>query len=111
MACDYSDGSRVGTITKFSKKGIAFKTWEGELVMGGMRSHTDTDGNSSVVANVFVFSVTDESVVPKVQQLLDNGHRAKLVYHQILFHNPTSQQTSYAITDVVDLDSDHASTK
>jgi hypothetical protein len=28
---NYSDGSRAGTIVKLSKKGVLFKTWEGQL--------------------------------------------------------------------------------
>ena len=29
----YSEGMRQGTISKFSRKGIVCKTWEGELAM------------------------------------------------------------------------------
>jgi hypothetical protein len=30
----YSEGVRAGTLDKFSKKGVVFKTWEGELRIG-----------------------------------------------------------------------------
>ena len=29
----YSDGERIGYITKFSRKGVMFKSWEGHLNM------------------------------------------------------------------------------
>jgi hypothetical protein len=32
----YSDGTRVGTLTKLSRKGYIFKTHEGQLMTGGM---------------------------------------------------------------------------
>ena len=33
---NYSNGNRVGNITKFSEKGIIWKTWEGQLHLGGI---------------------------------------------------------------------------
>lgn len=32
---EYSDGQRVGIVTKFSQKGLIWKTWEGELRPSG----------------------------------------------------------------------------
>jgi hypothetical protein len=64
---EYSDGERVGTIQKFSRKGLIAKTWEGEMLLGGLKrktvSGTDSNGGStsstSMVANVFEFTVED----------------------------------------------------
>lgn len=102
--CSKSDGNRVGTITKFSHKGVWHKTYEGELVMGGARNALNSDGNSSVVANIWTFSVIDPKVVEKIQALQDSGHRAKLAYHQTLMHAPWSRDTSYIVIDATDLD-------
>jgi hypothetical protein len=49
---EYSQGSRVGIITKFSEKGFLFKTWEGQLNLGGITTSTDNNGNNSVVSHL-----------------------------------------------------------
>jgi prepilin-type N-terminal cleavage/methylation domain-containing protein len=102
--CSVSDGNRVGLVTKFSHKGILNKSWEGELVMGGARTKSDGNGNTSVVANVWQFSVLDGTLAAKIDKLQETGHRAKLVYHQTLMRNPYNRDTAYIIVEAVDLD-------
>lgn len=92
---DYSDGSRQGTIVKFSKKGVFCKTWEGEMVLGGLRS-----SEGGAVANVWEFSVIDEKLVPLVQQAADSGERIKLSYHQGLFTGVCISNSDYFVTSV-----------
>ncbi len=53
----YSEGTRVGILYKFSRKGITFKTHEGEMVLPGIKFRQQ---NSGVSSNMFLFSVTDE---------------------------------------------------
>lgn len=96
---NYSDGSRVGVITKFSHKGLAIKSWEGEMNLGGMREESDEKGNSYLVANIFKFSVTDPAIIKRVQDAMLNGKRTELVYRQWLMH-PIGIDTSYVITAV-----------
>ncbi len=75
----YSEGSRTGYLVKFSKRGYIFKTYEGELNLGGMNA-----ANNSVLNNLWDFSV------PKNQQgVIDSlkkyeGHVVKLYYIQPL---------------------------
>lgn len=33
---EVSDGERTGTITKLNHEGLFFKTWSGEIIMGGV---------------------------------------------------------------------------
>ena len=54
----YSEGTRVGILYKFSKKGTFFKTYEGEMVLPGIR----TKGTDGMNSNMFHFSVTDEEL-------------------------------------------------
>jgi len=95
----YSNGSRTGTINKFSQKGFIFKSWEGEAVMGGMKSTSDRHGHTQVTANVFVFSVTDNKIIQDVQQALDSGNLVKLTYHQYWIA-PIGQDSTYVIDKV-----------
>jgi hypothetical protein len=70
----YSDGTRVGMIYKFSKKGTIFKTYEGEILLPG----TTRGNNQGFNSNRFFFSVTDEAVA---KQLSDNqGNEVEVHY-------------------------------
>lgn len=97
-APDYSEGSRVGVVTKLSYKGLIFKSWEGEMVMGGMKRHTDDNGNTSMVANVFEFNV-DPPAVEKVKAAQESGQPVELVYRQWLIAPPTIHNV-HVIIDV-----------
>jgi hypothetical protein len=64
----YSEGTRTGELIKFSKKGVLYKTWEGEISQG-------ISG-----AQIFQFSVLDEEqdVVKKLKE--NEGNYVKLTY-------------------------------
>lgn len=55
----YSDGTRVGILYKFSRKGNIFKTYEGEMMLPGLKSKS---GNTGTNSNLFTFSVDDEEL-------------------------------------------------
>lgn len=71
LALSYSRGDRVGYLQKLSKKGWFCPTWEGELAMATM---------PGVVPEVFFFSIRDEAVATKVNEL--QGRRVALEYAQ-----------------------------
>ena len=84
----YSDGVKTGSITKFTKKGLIFKTWEGQLNLGGMTS----DGDGGMVANVWNFSVIDEKLA---EQLQSSQGRVSLKYDQHILVPIHEGSTSY----------------
>lgn len=98
--CSRSEGSRAGIVTKFSHKGNLTKSWEGEMVMGGMRVGTDSEGSSMLQANVWQFTVTDPNIVEQVKEALRQGYRVELEYKQTMMHNPLKRDTSYTIIKV-----------
>ena len=61
----YSEGTRVGIIYKFSKKGTVFKTYEGEMMLRGIRNKGE---GKSLSTNTFHFSVTDEELAKKLME-------------------------------------------
>ena len=61
----YSEGTRVGILYKFSKKGTFFKTYEGEMVLPGIKS---TGSASGLSTNRFQFSVSDEELANKLME-------------------------------------------
>jgi uncharacterized protein YxeA len=84
----YSEGVRSGQLIKFSHKGVAFKTWEGELSQG-------LSG-----AQIFAFSVMDkdQKVVSELKEL--EGQYVKLTYVERYKTFPWWGDTKYFITDV-----------
>lgn len=91
--CSVSDGTRTGTVTKFSKKGLMVKSWEGELLLGGVRQ-----GTSGSVANVWQFTVLKPDIAEKMESLV--GKDVKVKYHQVWLRNPIVRDTSYEILSV-----------
>jgi|KBSMisStaDraftv2_1062788.scaffolds.fasta_scaffold236327_2 hypothetical protein len=85
----YANGERAGYVQKLSLKGWVCKTWEGELAMVNV---------PGALTEKFVFTVRDDSVANKINQLL--GKRVVLHYEQHV-GVPTScfGDTSYFITD------------
>jgi prepilin-type N-terminal cleavage/methylation domain-containing protein len=52
---DYSEGERVGVVTKLSLKGWNYKTWEGEMNLGGLAANSQ----GQLEANVWHFTVPE----------------------------------------------------
>lgn len=96
---NYSDGQRAGQVVKFSYKGImpGCKTWEGEMVMGGLRNQNASEDAN---ANIFRFTVADPSVVPQIQRKLETGETALLTYKQPFWNLPCTTDTGYFVTKV-----------
>jgi hypothetical protein len=99
----YSEGDRRGVVTKLSKKGIIFKTWEGQLAMQNVSQggSLNTSGANATVSNTFNFSVTDQEVIQELKDALDAGEPVRLEYEQKLFPWWTERKTEYEIVDVV----------
>ncbi len=78
----FSDGYRVGTIVKLSKKGVVFKTYEGQLNLGGVDA--DGEGGFSPIWNFSVYQGDDE-VRQAISNAVDNEERVKLFYKEKFF--------------------------
>lgn len=86
MFGSYGEGYRAGALTKIAKKGVIFKTNEGEMytatVINSSGEPGDADG-SGVINNIWYFSIkNDDTLIKKLEDALLNGHRVKLHYHQ-----------------------------
>jgi hypothetical protein len=100
----YSDGAVAGTLIKLSKKGVFFKTYEGELNQGMIM---DSDAGSAVGAqsNVWPFSVKkDTALINQMEKAMLNGHRVKLHYHQRYFKLFFIGDTEYIVQSMEVLD-------
>lgn len=100
--CSVSDGTRKGTLTKFSSKGRIWTTYEGELVMGGFKS----DGEGKIQANVWEFSVhTDnpdkDAIVATLNEAIEHDYPVAIKYHQSMFVGPWNGSTAYDVRSVI----------
>jgi hypothetical protein len=96
MICglSYSDGTRSGILTKVSRKGYIFKTYEGELNVGGF-----SQGDGTIIpASIFKFSVSDPNVYHKLDSL--QGRKVVLTYKQVYKNFFWQGETDYFIHDV-----------
>ncbi|MFC5045978.1 6-phosphogluconate dehydrogenase [Aquimarina hainanensis] len=91
----FSEGVRSGELIKFSKKGIVFKTYEGEISQG-------ISG-----AQIFSFSVEDKhkEVIRKLEQL--QGRYVKLKYKERFSTFSWLGDTKYFIIEVSEEESPH----
>lgn len=91
----YSDGERAGTVSKFSRRGFIFKTYEGVLNVGGFSGET-----GSLTPQYFDFSVRDEAVATQITQAVKTGQRVTLHYEEKILKLPWNGDTKYYITGV-----------
>lgn len=84
----YSEGVRSGELIKFSHKGMAFKTWEGEISQG-------ISG-----AQIFAFSIldSDKKVIDELKEM--EGQYVKVNYVERYKTFPWWGDTKYFITSV-----------
>jgi hypothetical protein len=100
---NYSNGERIGMITKFSQKGLVYSSWEGSL------NTTQTGMNS---ATPFEFSVDNDVNDPTVISTLDSaatqGWKVKIKYHETWNKNwfKNRGETNYFVKEVEVLDKD-----
>lgn len=90
----YSEGNRAGMLLKFTSKGYIFKTYEGELNMGGINP---LPGNT-IANNIWQFSVKDKVVAEKLMQL--EGKMLRLHYKEQVRNLPWQGETKYFVDDV-----------
>lgn len=98
---NYSNGERIGMITRFSYKGLIFKSWEGTL------NTTQTGMNS---AEPFSFSVdndvNDPATIARLDSAANYGWKVKIVYHEVKGFNWFNNrgETDYFVNEVTVLD-------
>lgn len=93
----YSDGNRAGRLIKFSHKGYVFKTYEGELNLGGI----NTTNGGILINNMWQFSVADKSVGDSLSKL--EGKDVTLHYKEKLIAFPWRGDSKYIVDKVIEI--------
>ncbi len=91
----YSEGTRTGYMMKISKKGYVFKTYEGQLNLGGLQ-----EDNSSVLGNVWSFSLEEDYLSKKLEEM--EGKKVQVRYKEINKAMPWQGETNYYVYDIVE---------
>jgi hypothetical protein len=91
----YSEGSRTGLLLKFSHKGYVFKTWEGQMNLGGISQQ-----GGSIINNMWDFSVLEEEKETIDQLNKYEGKRIRLSYKEKYRHFPWQGETNYFVYKV-----------
>lgn len=90
----YSEGTRSGILVKVSKKGYVFKTYEGELNIGGINQ-----GEGTIIPlTVFKFSTTRKQVYDSLENY--QGRKVVLKYRQVIKNFFWQGETDYFIDHV-----------
>lgn len=90
----YSEGTRSGILTKVSKKGYVFKTYEGELIIGGLN-----EGDGAIMpATVFKFSILDQKVYQQLEA--DQGRKVIVYYKEVIKNFFWQGETNYFVYQV-----------
>ena len=93
---EFSQGYRDGYLTKLSRSGIIFKTYDGEMQVG--------TGAISALQEPFRFSVPDSEAREMVIEYAAQGTRVRLFYSQYLIGNLREGATRYIVHKVVPME-------
>jgi hypothetical protein len=94
----YDEGVRAGMVLRLSKKGMVFKTYEGQLNLQTFGALKGT----SPIAESFDFSVesSKEEIIKSLQEVALSGERVNLHYVKRYWIFPWRGDTKYFITEV-----------
>ena len=80
---NYSTGTRIGTVNKFSKSGLVWKSWEGHMNL--------TQTGMTSTASDFEFSLDNdnepEGLVKTIDSAMNYGWKVELSYHETMRKN------------------------
>jgi len=93
------NGTKVGTVIKLAQEGFlqSCKTWEGELIRGGMNN-----GSGAFSTKPLYFTVNDPGLLREVQAALDGQYEVEVTYIQ--FYGPmfcaSENEGNYFLTSI-----------
>lgn len=91
---DMGGGEKIGSITRLQRTGAFCKTWEGEIIRGGLNS------GSGVVGNAFHFTVEDDALALQVQKAMEAQQEVKISYREEMNSFCRSDSHNYFLTKI-----------
>lgn len=81
-------GEKIGTVVKIAKEGLWFKTWEVEIIKGGM-----SNGSGGFGVKPFDATVSNQKILAVLQNAINNQQEVKITYHVEAFTWPTRNES------------------
>lgn len=75
---DTGGGEKIGSITRLNRAGVFCKTWEGEIIRGGLNT------GSGVMGQAFHFTIEDDSLAKDVEKYMLSQQEVKITYRSEL---------------------------
>ena len=91
---DKGSGEKIGSIVRLQRTGMFCKTWEGEIIRGGLNS------GSGSMGSIFHFTVEDEGVAQQVQKAMETQQEVKITYREEALWFCRSDSNGYFLTKV-----------
>jgi hypothetical protein len=91
----YSEGTRSGNLIKVSHKGVLFKTFEGDLNLGGVTMIEGLEGN------IWSFTILDDKLISRIKEY--EGKRVKVFYKERYKIMPWQGDTNYIAVNIEEL--------
>lgn len=90
----FGEGVKAGQLNYFVQKGYVFKTYEGRLILAGLRTMQPGNINS----NEFMFSVTDQKLADSLNHYV--GATLQLHYKEYLHSLPWRGVSHFAVDSI-----------
>ena len=92
----YSSGTRTGIVIKTSQKGYLFKTYEGELNLGGV-----SEGDGTIMPNrIWTFSIQKSDTATYHRITNTQGKHVRLHYDEVIKNFFWQSETPYVVNKV-----------
>lgn len=92
---EYSTGERTGIVYKISHSGILWKTYDGEMNLGGISKNKD-----NVSVNTWAFSVKDPALVTKITTACEQGEIITIQYKEPYLMTYRNGKTKCLVTGI-----------
>ncbi len=94
----FSEGYRSGKVMKVSKRGVIFKTWEGQMDLQTFGAVRD---NKNMVTETFKFSVEDDpQLIKELEDAALAGERVNLHYYERYIKVPWRGDTKVFVNGI-----------
>ncbi len=92
----YSTGARTGVIIKASQRGVVFKTYEGELNLGGI-----SEGDGTIMPNrIWKFSIPRHDTAVYNKAIRTQGKHVRLYYNEVIKNFFWQGDTPYLVNRI-----------
>lgn len=75
---DTGGGEKIGSITRLNRQGVFCKTWEAEIIRGGLNT------GSGVMGQAFHFTIENDALAKEVEKYMNSQQEVKITYKREL---------------------------